>query len=182
MKKLITAIFVMVLSLFTLTTFTAVGRDSKNTFVLPENLRIISQSTFEGTAVENVILSENVTSIEANAFADTGSLSDIYIPESVTYIADNAFENSALKTIHTVKGSHAEDWARKHDIQFVLDDIWTGTTLNTLYAELELLIYFCCNRVNPVKLIKPVSRTADEGKSMRPQERAELHAVDYLFP
>jgi len=182
MKKLILILLFVMLSLFAITAYSTEEKGTQNTFELPANLRYIAESAFEGTAAGKVIMSGEVVAIGSGAFAGMNNLTDVYIPASVEFIADDAFENSALEAIHTVKGSRAEDWARKHDIDFVLEDIWDGININYSYAGLALLIYFCCSRVKPVKNIQPVSRTADEGKSMRPQERAELNALDYRFP
>lgn len=51
------------------------------------------------SAIENVVLSQGVTSIGPRAFAGFTGLSSINIPSSITHIGASAFENSGLRTI-----------------------------------------------------------------------------------
>ena len=82
----------------------------------PENLRVIEESAFEGSAFTHVILGEQVERIEARAFADCGALTYIYLPKSVTSIADDAFAGSDGIVIGCYSGSDAERFASDNGI------------------------------------------------------------------
>lgn len=84
---------------------------------------------------DTVHIPDGTAGFSANAFSDKGEIKDIYIPESVTWIPDRAFYHTYSDdtdddgnkklvyslTIHGVKGSTAEKYAKDNDITFVAD-------------------------------------------------------------
>ena len=63
-----------------------------------------------------------VTEIGDKAFANREDLISVKIPDSVIKIADNAFEGSPNVTIICNSGSTAEEFAKKHDMNYILED------------------------------------------------------------
>lgn len=88
-------------------------------FVLPDNLVMIDESAFEGCAFTYAMIQPGTTAISGNAFAQCKQLKHIYIPESVTEIDSCSFDGVTELTIHGVKGSYAETYARKKGFAFI---------------------------------------------------------------
>lgn len=152
-------------------------------FILPFSLQEIEEEAFANTAADTVIFPDGLLQIGKKAFEGVCNLIDIYIPESVEFIADTAFSLTSNLTIHGVNGSYAQDWAEKHSIPFVVDDIWNVFTLsgnsnntktnpiNRFIATIVLIILFSLFKSCYYEL-----------RSRRPQDRPELNPIDYRFP
>ncbi len=87
-------------------------------FVLPTSLTVIEDEAFEGTAIINIVLPENVESIGDYAFADIQTLRNISIPNKTTYIGRNAFKGSTNVTITGAPKGYARAWAHENGIPF----------------------------------------------------------------
>ena len=61
-------------------------------------------------SLNNVILPDDITRIEAEAFANS-SVQSINLPDSIIYVDDTAFDQSALKSVSATEGSYAYVWA-----------------------------------------------------------------------
>ena len=85
---------------------------------LPESVKIIEDEAFEGTAITNVVLPENVETIGDYAFANIQTLQQISIPNSTTYIGKNAFKGSNNVTITGAPKGYARAWAHENGIPF----------------------------------------------------------------
>ena len=157
--------------------------DSQATYVFPLSLREIEEDAFSGTAAEAVIFPDGFLHIGENAFSGARKLTDVYIPESTEYIADSAFSVTRDLKIHGIDESYAKEWAERHQIPFVADDIWNALPRggSSMDAQGRLM-----NRqvaaVNPEKVIAVHERSEDEKESKRPQDRPELNPIDYRFP
>ena len=77
--------------------------------VIPDNVKSIDNWVFsECTSLKSIVIPDSVTSIGVGAFGDCRSLINIEIPSSVTSIGNYAFDNcSKLKSI-TYKGTKEE--------------------------------------------------------------------------
>ncbi len=91
-----------------------------NVCTLPASLKIIEAEAFAGDIFSHVVLPEGCESIGSKAFANCGSLMEIYIPETVTFIAEDAFEGTTDFTISTPATSgYVYDYAQSHGIAVV---------------------------------------------------------------
>jgi len=86
--------------------------------LLPRSLTRIGESAFEGIAAECVVISENVTAIEKNAFANCEKLREIHIPSTVTTVDDLALQGCEGVTVYGKKGTEAERFADKAGFDF----------------------------------------------------------------
>ena len=87
---------------------------NRNVLLLPADLKIVSENSFNNTGAKTVIIPNGCTEINANAFANS-KVQAVYIPDSVSSIADDAFsgcDNIAFVTSNAYAISYASD----HDI------------------------------------------------------------------
>lgn len=68
-------------------------------FRLPAALRTIEEEAFVGTIATTVYIPDGCTTIEGRAFADSASLTKVYVPASVSYIDPSAFNGSTNVSI-----------------------------------------------------------------------------------
>ena len=87
-------------------------------FKLPASLKFIDDEAFEGTAIVLADLPETVEYIGERAFADIPSLRFVKIPERTTYIASSAFAGSNRVTLTAAPNSYARAWAETNQIPF----------------------------------------------------------------
>jgi len=88
-------------------------------------IRIDSYAFATNTKVQEVILSDQITSIGDGAFAQCGSLTKLVIPGSVTQIGDNAFQACDQVVIYAPADSYAITYAKEHEIGYVCASVET---------------------------------------------------------
>lgn len=82
-------------------------------------LRIIRDETFNGcSSLKEIVLPETLEEIGYKAFANCTSLTHLWIPKKVAYIHYQAFSGCKNLTIHGVKGSYAEKFAKQNGYKF----------------------------------------------------------------
>lgn len=153
------------------------------TFVLPVSLERLDAEVFEGTIVKTVIFADGLLDIGENVFKNAFRLKDVYIPITTKYIADSAFSVNHDLTIHGVIGSYALEWAKKHQVSFMVDDIWCGNNrverpINDQHSYRGRWLIVD----DPYETSIFHDSDQDEYKSMRPQDRPELYPINYKFP
>lgn len=79
--------------------------------ILPDDLTVIEANAFAGTAVERVVAGTKLERIESNAFANCPSLAEIVLGSSVTSIASDAFSGCNVITFVCPEGSVAAAYA-----------------------------------------------------------------------
>jgi len=179
-----TLLFVfIILLLFSRISVEETDAEADTSFMLPSSLLIIEDEAFEGVAAQTVIFPKGLLSIGKGAFGNDYSLKDVYIPDSTEYIDDSAFSINSNLTIHGIDGSYTKDWAYKHEIPFVIDDVWTvfapsGGSSNTLHHPVNRPIA----TIVLVILFELFSLNYFEIRSRRPQDCPELHPINYRFP
>ena len=93
-------------------------RSEEEILQLPDSLRAVEESAFQGTAAEGVILPEGAVSIGARAFSGCGRLKWVIVPASVTSIDPSAFEGLSGVTVAAPSGSEAEAFAARSGLAF----------------------------------------------------------------
>ena len=88
-------------------------------------IRIDGYAFATNTKVQQVILTDPITSIGAGAFSQCGSLTGIVIPDTVTQIADDAFQDCDQVVIYGLADSYAITYAIDHNIAYVVIDALT---------------------------------------------------------
>ena len=73
---------------------------SIKTIEIPGSVKEIQLSTFEHSALVNVVINEGTTTIVNYAFSHCRDLTDLWLPKSLTYIAESAFRWTDLKNIY----------------------------------------------------------------------------------
>ena len=91
---------------------------TESQFVLPAALTTIEDEAFEGTAITNIVLPENVETIGDYAFANIQTLRHISIPDKTSFICKNAFKGSVNVTISGAPKGYARVWAHENGIPF----------------------------------------------------------------
>ena len=186
MRNKVYMMFIMlfVALLFSLPSVSAGGLEKQQaTYVLPLSLLKIEDGAFSDTVAENIVFPDGLISIGEDAFSGAWKLTVVYIPETTIYIADSAFTDTAHLEIHGIKGSYAEEWAKKQKIPFVEENIWKYILDNVKTVSIQGLgIDFLYRTVSPERINKIVPRAKNEDESKRPQDRPELNPIDYRFP
>ncbi len=90
---------------------------AKSSITFSSNVSTIGTNSFSGNyEIETVVLPETVTTIEQNAFADSG-VKVITIPASVTMIGAQANWKPTL--IYSIEGAAGYEFANKNNVTFV---------------------------------------------------------------
>ena len=151
--------------------------------LFPSSLLWIEESAFEETAFCKLFFRDGLRGVGERAFSGMEQLDSAYIPPSTEYIADSAFARSGIKTIHGLDGSYAQRWAGLHYIRFEHADYWYTPTFDPLTAIVllssSLTIFSFWTESKKSKIVQYLRSFV---VSMRPQDRPELHPVDYRFP
>ena len=162
---------------------------SEKAFVLPPLLTQIGEEAFEGTAGEYVFLSDELVSIEGKAFSNMPFLQYVYISPFTEQIAADILYQTLDVIIISAAGSFAEKWALQSGYRFIEAKEWVQS--QEYYKEKRffrqeavssLLLLLLAMLLMKAQKDNPACRRSDEGRTMRPQERIELHAIDCCFP
>ena len=185
MKKSIVVLgILMLLLLVTLPPGTAESNVSFS-FIFPPSLTQIGPEAFEGTAAETVLLPENIRVIQAHTFADMPNLKSVFLPKSIIDIDDKAFSGNNNVIFYGFLGSYAQDWAEAHGYKFVyIEACLNSQNVIRQQSTQKPAEHSLDGRLRRMAEVGQSlrNREPDEGKSMRPQERAELHDINYRFP
>ena len=87
---------------------------------LPASLIEIGESAFEGTALSNISLPDNIETIEDRAFAENDQMFAISIPKTVESIGREAFTDNKKLIIQTETGTYAKYWAQRQGVPYVV--------------------------------------------------------------
>lgn len=97
-------------------------RNDIKTVIFSNSLKSIGvQSFYKCHNIENIVIPDGCKSILDRAFEGCTSLKTIKIPFSVTYLGVNSIPHDVLMIVE--KGSKAEKYAKKHNIDYVYDRV-----------------------------------------------------------
>lgn len=147
----------------------------------PKQLESINNEAFAETPFETVILNQNLAYIGERAFENAVLLKNVFVPSNTTYIGKNAFPSGIL--IHCRENSYAQAWSEENGYQYTLDYIWYDSeSLQSIYLKQLLTTLWFILPIDTTKLEIIRRRMKESVRSMRPQDRPELHCIDYRFP
>ena len=90
---------------------------------LPENLKEIEESAFEGSiAFGEAILPDGVETIGTRAFAECSRLVAVYMPDSVAHIAADSFADSQNVVLICESNNTAAAFARANGIPYITEE------------------------------------------------------------
>ena len=186
MKKIITILLIILFLLVSPFAYALVGDTgppTENTFILPASLQSVDEEAFVGTAAKTVIFPEGFTSLDYRVFEHADNLTDVYFPASTEYIGLDSLPHNIDLTVHGTDNSFAQHWASENGIAFVIDDIWTkAQASDTFHVESLLAMFFIICPMDEKRLEQFLRDVGEFIRSMRPQDRPELNAIDYRFP
>lgn len=154
-------------------------------FSFPLSLEIVEEEAFFNVSSETLIFGKNISRIEKRAFGEIDNLKTVMLSESIEYIDDKAFSFNPDLFFLGVPGSYAEDWAKGHKYFFFpISYIWAGGMLqnrNQVFSSIR--IYFNVNHGDDANKVRNhLKKVIRSVFSHRPQDRKELHPIEYRFP
>lgn len=88
--------------------------------IIPENVSEIEAEAFYGDSMVVATINSGCTKIGDRAFANCKALWRIYIPKSVVSIGNDFLQGSTRATIYCEEGSEAAKWAQSHSWRAVI--------------------------------------------------------------
>ena len=173
-------LFAFLLICFTLITLSAAN--AEGAFSLPKSLKSIGEEAFAGTGIEEVQLPESVVTVEWGAFANNEALRQITVSEN-TNLRSGSETVFYRETVSLQNPGSASQLAFSHD-----DFLKVRAVASKGEEKRNLRELYCFGRssedgVDDQRNIRPRrARKIDEGASFKPQERADIHAIDCHFP
>lgn len=151
---------------------------------LPAAIREIGDEAFAKTGVKAVVFRAGITHVGDKVFSGARFLTDIFIPATMEHLEDSFFPCNPRLTIHWLKNSNVADRVRERQIPFVQPNAENSTLIseNATYNESRIPNNWRIRVLASEKQVNLRERGADEGKSLRPQDRPELNPIDYRFP
>ena len=96
------------------------GWNNLSKVIIPDSITEIRGMAFLGcVSLKEIQIPEGVSTIENAAFYGCKNLNKIEIPDSINQIGDGAFNGCDNLTIYGIKGSYAEKYAIKNNIDFI---------------------------------------------------------------
>lgn len=125
---------------------------------IPGTVKKLEQLTFEmNSSLTKVVINEGLEEIAGGAFEKCYNLTEVHIPASVKKMGVGAFSKSGNLTIHTPKGSYAEDYAKKNGIKLA-----NGSTATTKPEPTQ--------PTQPTQPTEPTKPTSKDTRGFKPVE------------
>ncbi len=94
-------------------------KQTEGTYTVPQGVTTIADGALWGGNYDKIIISDTVTTINAENFYENRKLDSVVIPENVTYIAPgNFYVIGTGCTVYGYKGSYAESYVKENNNQF----------------------------------------------------------------
>ena len=156
---------------------------AKHVFILPDSLLEIEAEAFVGTGAEVVVFPDGFARIDDHAFSDALRLTDVYIPASTVFIAETAFSLKDGLAVHGEKGSYADQWAKEHNVPFILTNIWDQESESSKKNEALHIENGISGQILNLEIKKRTQpETAARWSSKRLQDCPEFHSINDYFP
>lgn len=172
-------IFLVLAVLFLLAMTRFAMAESESIARFPESLVSVGEEAFAGTAIQNVVFDGNLLEIGEGAFAKNTFLQCVFLPPSLKSIADNVFAGTNDPVFLGVELTRAHIWAIKNNYRFFKWNLWKW---ESVHDDGTKNIVHCASVVFSVKEMNQTTCPIHRLRSMRPQDRAELHPVEFRFP
>lgn len=150
-------------------------------------VRIGSYAFATNTKVQEVILSDQITSISDGAFAQCGNLTKLVIPDSVTQISDHAFQSSDQVVIYATADSYAITYAKENEIAYVCIETYVLGDANgdgeiTLMDATVIQRYLSCLPVSDPDVVARNGNITGEGIEVSAATWIQRHADKMIIP
>ena len=150
-------------------------------------VRIGSYAFATNTKVQEVILSDQITSISDGAFAQCGNLTKLVIPDSVTQISDHAFQSSDQVVIYATADSYAITYAKENEIAYVCIETYVLGDANgdgeiTLMDATVIQRYLSCLPVSDPDIVARNGDITGEGIEVSAATWIQRHVDKMVIP
>lgn len=150
-------------------------------------VRIGSYAFATNTKVQEVILSDQITSISDGAFAQCGNLTKLVIPDSVTQISDHAFQSSDQVVIYATADSYAITYAKENEIAYVCIETYVLGDANgdgeiTLMDATVIQRYLSCLPVSAPDIVARNGDITGEGIKVSAATWIQRHVAETVIP
>ena len=153
-------------------------------FTLPEGIRIIGEDAFAGTAIEEVTLPESVFLVEKGAFADAPNLEKIHVENPDKLFGRMGLSSSrqpmTIERPSRIPERPSIGMTGKPEQALPIQDNHTKKKKQETAEEDKN--NRADEKTHEQDCIPNRARKTDEGVSLKPQERAEIHPIDCCFP
>lgn len=105
-----------------MSTLIAFPQGREGSFKIPDGVKIIGDFAFHNAMLSEITFSDSLETIEAYAFRECKSITELNLPESLTSIGHSAFKDSALSSVTLPEG-----------IKIIKSRAFEGTQLSELY-------------------------------------------------
>ena len=150
-------------------------------------IKIDSYALAANTNLQEVILSDQITSIGDGAFAQCGNLKKVALPYSVTQISDNAFQACDQVVIYASADSYAITYAKEHEIAYVCYETYVLGDANgdgeiTLLDATVIQRYLCDLPVSDPDIVVRNGDIAGEGIEVSDATWIQRHVAGIEIP
>ena len=150
-------------------------------------VRIGSYAFATNTKVQEVILSDHITSISDGAFAQCGNLTKLVIPDSVTQISDHAFQACDQVVIYATADSYAITYAKENEIAYVCIETYVLGDANgdgeiTLMDATVIQRYLSCLPVSDPDIVTRNGDITGEGIEVSDATWIQRHVDKMVIP
>ena len=111
---------------------------------------VLGESVFADSTVTKVVVPENVTTIEKEAFSNALALEEVELPHSVSQIADDAFSGCENLTLVVYPDTYAQTYAEEHKIPCAIHPAEGIINLENFEVQMEESVTCTGEALTPV--------------------------------
>lgn len=92
------------------------NKQTEGTYTVPQGVTLIADGALWGGKYDKIVISDTVTTINAENFYQNRNLDSVVVPKNITYIAPgNFYEIATGCTIYGYKDSYAEEYVKERN-------------------------------------------------------------------